>query len=49
MRKEGERAGKFKSKFKNIKFIIINTKKQQSTIIVDNFKFLGAHNKNHFY
>ena len=48
MRKEGERVGKFKSKFKT-KFVIINTKKQQSTGIVDIFKFLGAHNKNHFY
>ena len=38
MRKEGERIGKFKSKFKNIKFAIINTKKQQSTGIVNKFK-----------
>ena len=39
MRKEGERVGKFQLKFKNIKFVIINTKKQQSTGIVDNFNF----------
>ena len=32
MRKEGERVGKFKLKFKTyIKLVIINTKKQQST------------------
>ena len=46
MRKEGKRVGKFKLKFKTLKFVIINTTKYS---IVDNFKFLGAHNKNHFY